>query len=588
MLAIRSIVVVLALSVFVSTTAILVGGVTVQTGLTGNPDNSSTIPEYGPAYGVENSTFQILWSEDVDDGNLSVDDFEGANVSSDGEFAARLAKSTDVSFEQPPDAVATWNDGDFEGFSPGGDDESVHPDGASLEDDEYIKDAYVEIYAVQPSTILHEDNGTTQYVAPDGDVLAISDYRVLLPEDDTSGSEQDEWSLTETSIDSIELKADGQTLSTSDGHQATLSYEDLSGSVELTVEAEITATIKHVSLDCPDWVVVDRVCEGIWSEEVDHLERSKTVTASRDVVVSQLSESSGTRVKFEADDDRTGAVINANSTWSTIDVDGDVQARSNWWFYTAGKSGWHTMVSSTATESTQSVSSLRPLQVNAYPDRETPDVPAQSIDGENSLIIEEAWGAKQSGPSLPENIDIDPAETYVDADSIALSSATLEADAFDEVTVQGIVQGQSQTVSLDEPQTVRETDLTLSVLESNSTRATVLAEVTENTTDDPVSTGQVVVGDRSTSVNASGIAVLEVGSSSSLVRGQYVPQEWWQTDRPYASAEDRTKLPPNFPEFRALVQLGLVTLLWFLPLAAAVFGFDYLSGGTFLGLTDRQ
>ncbi|MCU4744121.1 hypothetical protein [Natronoglomus mannanivorans] len=571
-----------------STTAILVGGVTAQTGLTGNPDNSSAIPEYGPAYGVENSTFQILWSEDVDDGNLSVDDFEGANVSSDGEFATRLAKSTDVSFEQPPDAVETWNDGDFEGFSPGGDDESVHPNGASLEDDEYIKDAYVEIYAVQPSTILHEDNGTTQYVAPDGDVLAISDYRVLLPEDDTSGSEQEEWSLTETSVDSIELKADGETISTDDGHQTTLSYQDLSGSVELTVEAEITATIKHVTLDCPDWVVVDRVCEGLWSEEVDHLERSKTVTASRDVVVSQLSESSGTRVEFEADDDRMGAVINANSTWSTIDVDGDVQARSNWWFYTAGKSGWHTMVTRTATESTRTESSMRPLQVHAYPDRERPNVPTQSIAGENSLLIEEAWGAEQSSPSLPANIDIDPAETYVDADSIALSSTTLEGEAFDEVTVQGIVQGQSQTVSLDEPQTVRETNLTLSVLESNSTRATVRAEVTENTTGNPVSTGQVVIGDQSTPVNASGMAVLEVSSSLSLVRGQYVPQEWWHTDRPYASAEDRTKLPPNFPEFRTLVQLALVTLLWFVPLAAAVFGFDYLTRGTFLGLTDRQ
>ncbi|WP_337653102.1 hypothetical protein [Halomontanus rarus] len=581
-------IVTIGLFVFVSTIAVLVGGVAAQSGPAGNPDNTSVVPEYGPAYGVENSTFQVLWSEDVDDGNLSVDDFEGTNVSSDGEFATRLAESTDVSFEQPPDAVATWNDGDFDGFSPGGDDESVHPDGASLEDGEYIKDAYVELYAVQPSTILHEDNGTTQYVAPDGDVLAISDYRVLLPEDDTSGSEQDEWSLTETSVDSIELKADGETLSTSDGHQATLSYEDLSGSVELTVEAEITATIKHVSLDCPDWVVVDRVCEGIWSEEVDNLERSKTVTASRDVVVSQLSESSGTRVEFEADDDRTGAVINANSTWSTIDVDDDAQARSNWWFYTGGKSGWHTMVSSTATESARTESSLRPLQVHAYPDREMPDVPTQSVAGENPLIIEEAWGAERPGPSFPANIDTDPAESYVDADSIAISSTTLEADTFDEVTVHGIVQGQSQTVSLNEPMTVHETNLTLSVLESNSTRATVRAEVTENTTNNPVSTGQVVVGDRSTSVNASGLAVLEVGSSSSLVRGQYVPQEWWQTDRPYASAEDRTKLPPNFPEFRALVQLGLVTLLWFLPLAAAVFGFDYLSGGTFLGLTDRQ
>ena len=588
MFAPRSMAVTLGLFAFLSATAVLVTGISAGTTLPSDSENLSTVPDSGPAYGIENSTFQVLWSEDVDDGNLSDDDFEGADVSSDDEFAARVAASTDVPFDHPPEAVQMWNDGDFGDFSPGGDDESVHPNGTSLEDGEYIKDAYVEIYAVQPSTILHEDDGTTQYVAPEGAVLAISDYRVALPKDDTTGSERDEWSLTETRIDSITLKADGEPLSTGDGHQTTLSYQNLSGSVELTVEAEITATVKHSSLNCPNWSIIERICEGIWSEEVDYLEQSKIVTASRDVVVSQIPESSGTRVEFEADDDRTGAVVNPNSAWSTVDVNDDVQVRSNWWFYTVGKSGWHTMVTSTATESTRAESSMRPLQVHAYPDRETPDVSSEPTSGEQPLRIEEAWGEEQSGPALPEYIDIEPADTYVEADSIAVSSTTLEEDDFDEVTVQGVVQGQSQTISLADPQTVRETNLTVSVQETNSTRATVLAEVTENRTGNPVSTGQVVVENQSASLNESGMAVLEVEAVSPVVRSQYVPQEWWYTDQAYSSAEDRTQVPANFPEFQALVQLALVTLLWFLPLAAAVLGFDYLSRGAFLGLIDQQ
>lgn len=580
--------VVIALFVSVSTIAVLLGGVSAETGPAVNSGNTSAIPDYGSTHGIENSTFQVLWSEDVDDDNRSVDSFEGTNVTSDSEFAARLSGSTDVSFAEPPDAVETWNEGDFDGFSPGDDDESVHPGGASLEDDEYIKDAYVELYAIQPSTMLHEENGTTQYVAPEGEVLAISDYRVALPEDDTTGSQQEEWSVTESTIDSIELKVDGKTLSSSNGHQARLSYDDLSGTAELTIEVEISTTIKHVSLDCPNWVIVDRVCEGVWSREVDHLDRSKTVTTSRDVVVSQISKSSGTRVEFEADADRTGAVINPNSAWSTIDVNGDVQARSNWWFYTAGKPGWQTMITSAATESTRTASSMRPLQVHAYPDRAEPDVPTQSTAGERPLLIEGAWGEDRSGPPLPENISIETADTYVDPDSIALSSTTLEADVFDEVTVQGIVPGQSQTISLADPQTVRETNLTVSVREANSTHATVVAEVTENTTDDPIPTGQVVVGNQSAAVNGSGMAILEVEPESAVIRGQYVPQEWWHTEQPYSAAADRTQVPANFPAFQALVQLALVTILWFLPLAAAVFGFDYLSGGAFLGLTNRQ
>lgn len=75
---------------------------------------------------------------------------------------------------------------------------------------------------------------------------------------------------------------------------------------------------------------------------------------------------------------------------------------------------------------------------------------------------------------------------------------------------------------------------------------------------------------------------------SLLVDGEYVPEEWWHADTLYATAEDRTKIPPKYPDFAQLVQLALVTLFWFLPVALAVYGFDYLSGGSFLGLTDNH
>jgi len=34
------------------------------------PDSGDAVPADGPAYGVNNSTFQRLWSDDVDNGNL--------------------------------------------------------------------------------------------------------------------------------------------------------------------------------------------------------------------------------------------------------------------------------------------------------------------------------------------------------------------------------------------------------------------------------------------------------------------------------------------------------------------------------------
>jgi len=259
------------------------------------PDSGDAVPADGPAYGVNNSTFQRLWSDDVDNGNLSVDDFDDANVSSRAEFAHRLARSTDVPFARPPQATSNWNSGDFGDYSPGGRRESVHPTGASLEDGVYIKDAYVSIFATQPSTILHHANGTTQYVAPDGQVRTISDYRIAVPQDDRNGSQRERWSIDQTQIESVDLSADGRLLDSASGHQATLQYTGLSGSPQLTVDATITVTLRHVTLDCPDWNSSTAGCDGDWNRDVETPEASRTVSTSQRVVVNRLSDIAGKR-----------------------------------------------------------------------------------------------------------------------------------------------------------------------------------------------------------------------------------------------------------------------------------------------------
>jgi len=131
------------------------------------PDSGDAVPADGPAYGVNNSTFQRLWSDDVDNGNLSVDDFDDANVIIAPEFAHRLARSTDVPFARPPQATSNWIAAISAitvlvvvGVSP--------PDRCVPEDGVYIKDAYVGIFAHSPRRYFTARTGTTQYVAPDG------------------------------------------------------------------------------------------------------------------------------------------------------------------------------------------------------------------------------------------------------------------------------------------------------------------------------------------------------------------------------------------------------------------------------------
>ena len=581
----RTIVAVFALFVSSSTVVVVAGGMATVA----SSDSGSAIPNDGPDYGVNNSTFQRLWSEDEDNGNLSADDFADGNVSSRAEFAHRLARSTDVPFARPPQVTEDWNSGDFGDYSPGDRDSSIHPESATLEDGVYIKDAYVSIFATQPSTILHQGNETTQYVAPDGQIRVLSDYRVAVPQGDQNGSQREQWSIDRTSIESVEFSADGRTIDTGSGHQAMLQYTDLSGSPQLTVEANITVTLRHVTLDCPDWNSSISNCDGNWNRDVETPEASKTVSTSQAVVVNQLSGISGNRVQFEAHENQVGAVVHPNTEWSTIRVDGDVRARSNWWFYTAGRSGWQMMVTSTATNTSRAESSVRPVQVHAFPSQQAPYVPTEPTDdGKQPLAIEETWGTEQSGPSLPANIDLESANPYVNADSIALSSSTLDESAFREVTVYGIVRGQSRTVSLSELQTVHETNLTLTVTEANATHAVVRATATENSTDDVVTTGRVTIGNQTTALNSSGMAVATISNPSLIVHGQYQSAAWWRTDQPYAASEDVAKTPANFPEFQTLIQLVVVTILWFIPVTVLVFGFDYMSGGALLGLTNRS
>ncbi|WP_245742044.1 hypothetical protein [Natrinema salaciae] len=545
----------------------------------------TTIPDDGPAYGVNSSDFYRLWSNDVDDGGLSEDEFEDGEVDPREGAERALARSTDIPFEHPPKAAEDWTRGDFQDYNSGGSEESVAPADANLTDGTYIKDAFVSIAAVQPSTILHDTNATntTQYVAPDGEVLAVSDFRVALPDDEKTDRERVEWSLVDTSIETVTLEADGQTLSTDDGHRSILGYSNLSDSVTLEVEATISAELEAETESCTDWNANSEVCEE-WESYDDTISVEQTVRDTQSVVVNQLSNVSGRRVNFEAKSDRVGAAVHPDTEWSTITVDGDIRARSNWWFYTAGTPGWDEMVTHKANGSTTSASSVRPVQVHAFPSEAEPHVPTELANGTVPLRIEETWGEERTGPELPSVIDLETASPYTNADSVALSSETLDEGALEEVTVDGIVRGQSETVTLSELQAVHEANLTLTVTEDNSTHATVRAEVTDTTTGDPVSGGRVEIGNQSVPLDQNGTAVITVQNPGLTIRGEYNPEGWWRTDQPYSSAATTTIVPREFLGFQTFVDLVIVTLLWFLPVALLAFGVDYVTNGELLGL----
>jgi len=547
---------------------------------------NTSMPDDGPAYGVNNRSYQQLWSGDSDNGQLSGDAI--SEIPSEAAFARRLAQSTDIPAPHPPHAAAAWTRGDFQDYTPGGPNTSVHPAGATLSDSVYIKDAFVSIYAVQPSTRFHDGNGTTRYIRPDGNVLALGDYRIATPEANQSGPTRVQWSVVRTSMESVTLSTGNRTLDTATGKQATLQYANLTGNHTLSFEATITADLRKVTRICSRWNTSTTSCAGSWERSATAFSTSKTVSTATSVTSTHLENVSGRRVRFSTRDERGGAVVRTGVPWTTLTVDNGARIHSNVWFYTAGTPGWETIQTSNRTATTESPSSVRPVQVHAFPRRGGTYVAQDQTNGTDQAKIVDMWGDSRHGPQLPTAIDVDPASTYQRLDSIAVTSPTLADRTVQNLTVTGIVAGQSRTVPLAEEQLVRETDLTVTIAERNATHAVVEVSVSENATGTPVSTGHVSVAGQTIGLNQGGVGVATISNPSLLVRGAYQPSPWWQTNQAYSSATDLAKTHPTVPAGQTIIDLVVVTMLWFFPVGALVFGLEYMTGGELLGLSRRN
>lgn len=576
-----------AIAVVVLLASITVGIPAAATSTAQPTDTATAVPPSGPPAGMNNSTFQRLWSGDTDTGSVTNTTTAGERTS-ESAFVRRLANTTDIPFSQPPEAAGTWNRENFPTYTPGGADTSVHPAGASLADGVYIKDAFTSIYATTPSTRLHRDSGTTQYIAPSGTVRAVSDYRVVTPPADQDGPRRSQHSISNHRIDHIGLRANGQLLDTASSHRAALSYANLSGSRTLTVTATITADVQTVTRECSQWNTTTATCTGSWTQTSDTHLVSRTVSTTTDATVANMNAYAGSSVAFSTRNEAAGAVVHTPTPWTALTVGDGARAHSTWQFYTATTPSWQPLEASTATETSRTHSRARPLQVHAYPSRETAYIPSEATTANPGIEIAAAWGETQAGPELPSPIDIEPAATYTNTESIALTTDTLTQQSFTDVTVSGIVAGHSTTFPLEDQRTVRETSLAVNVREQNATHAVVDATVTAAANGDPVTTGAVTIHGQRVSLNETGQAVVTLNDPPLLVDATYTPQAWWRTPQPYSQASTTAKAKSSVPGIRHFIDLGVVTVLWFLPVGALVGGLDYVTGGELLGLTSRK
>jgi len=520
----------------------------------------------------ENET-ATLWSKAPDEciSNIEYADRYGETRTAMQE----LGDCTDITFKEPPDTAERWNTHEYESLAGGDRETSIYPSSADLTDSVLIADAHATTFAIQPSTRTHLDTDqTVHYIAPDGELRGFVDYRVRLDSDS---------SVLSHGIEEVRLLRDGTIVDSSGGTQTpTFEYAfDRGGSTTLTLEADISARVER-TVGNETRVISDRV----------------TVSQDLDVEIYDLR-----ALIYHASypNGDSGVAIYQDQPWHgyTLSDDGEAKVRGVWRYYTARDTSWDRLTRSTQEGRETIDSGPRPVYVHAYPSELGPR--AEPIrDGPDIL---EVWGTESSSPepSIHENVKIDVvSEAYTRSDGLALRSDDIDREA---IAVDGIVRGVSATIV--EPdggseREIRESELSIEIIESNATATTLQIELRDAETGAPIMLespitlprfslishdlreGYITIGDQRVRTNLAGTAEVTVHQPG-IYTAEYHPGSWRSHSPAYTGATATETWHP------LATPTGWFTLLidvvrYALPFAVALYAAKRI--GTFLKMKD--
>jgi hypothetical protein len=449
----------------------------------------------------------------------------------------QVANGTDITFTRPPATAATWTRNDFKDLDAGGSATSVHPPSASLDDGVFIKDAHATVFAAQPSTRGHLESGDTPlYIAPNGSMYGLVDYRVRVP----NSTEATSWVLVESEIESVQLRSDGELVAETNGtHTPTIEYQlGEIRSTELTLEAEINVRLQHVT---PDGVTYEN--------------ESRTVS---DSIAVEVYDPVASPYYAEYPNGDAGIAIFQSRPWQgyILTADGNATVRGVWRFYTARNADWDTLVRSSRAGSDTVESDAIPVYVHAYPSRIGPR--AEPVRDGPTII--DTWGTNRSSPAntIGKNVNIDIIDRpYTTTHGVAVRTGTVDREA---LRVTGIVR--SVNVSIAEPDAeskrqLRGSDLSIEIVQRNQSRATLRIELRDNRTGDPIvldgsrqrpiggaaRSGYITVADRRVETNASGVAVVTLDEPG-IYTARYQPGSWLGHDPAYVGDSATTRWHP--------------------------------------------
>ncbi len=550
--------------------------------------------------GVDGITFWKLWSGDEDFDTGAIDPPEDGASQLDN--FSRASRAGDFVFQTPPDVAETWNSNDHGDFSDesGGEGVAAAPTGVSPDDDTTsvaegndqfgLHDGHVEVFSVGPSTILHKNGGTERIVRSGGEVRTVSDYRVDWPKLGgwvTDGDER--WSFSKESRSrEIDYYIDGTPEQTNvDSDTSTFSYGGLSpgSSVSFTVEVEITAEVSYEKeeYECVDYD--NGSCEDY--DWVDDGSGTHEVTVTDDDSVSALVYEAPTvdaqQVEY-VESSEGGIAVEPGALWSSVEL-GDVTLQSNWEFYTRSPSGWGEIDVTETDGSDETVeSSVRPLEVHAYPTDETVEfnVTDESVDA--GFTASETEITNQTGvSSLPSEIDREPAGQYEQLDRVVATSDDVSEIDISDGEVTGLVTGGTRSVSLENAATVYPVSINVLSETVNDDGNDVFTFEVVDSTGGTVDEGHIVVDGQQYDLQSDGTVVVEYTGGGFSLPVSYEPPATDVSAGADLYEEEVLYWPLNAETISVnqILALGFMVFLWLVPLMILGVIMDYFLGTTF-------
>jgi hypothetical protein len=560
--------------------------------------NASATSTPAPDHGVPPATFRKLWSGDVDD----------QSAAESGSVLALV----DYPFDRPPRAVEQWTHGEHGEFPTRGPVASVVPPAADPQDHRWIRDAYITVFAVQPSTVAHPEGRTTRlYVRPSGEISGVADYRVQPPENrtvnyDPPAPEPGErvlervvhiWTRQTQELGTVEFRVEGLLFATGDADKhPRFRFGGLpAGTETLSLRVEISATINHTIRR--EYRFAERVCtENTGSDapgnescrtEYDTVETVETryptattaVSDAIDVTVYRLAPQAE-RIRFADGGTALAIERGAGDPWASAELPSG-RVHTAWHFYSARRPGWDSLALVTPRGTVRIDSDAIPLQVHAFPS--TGDSYARSDERTAGTIeVTRVAGPRRQPPQLPDEITVPVVTDRYRAPATVVVRSDRAMDG--RPVVHGLVRGAEATPAVTSREPQRRTDLSVAVLSANRSAGTAQVQVTlrEAASGGPVDLtdrpGAVVVHGVRLEPDSDGQATATVPLGTGTVTARYQPAPWWATSPAYASSQARASVPVGWPEPLqvALAGFGLVVAL--LPLLFAIYVLDRLLG----------